>query len=59
VHRPVFDQGLDHGARTAAVDVRDQHVEPDARIHQHLVQAVFLGAAHAHELLPLPRHQAQ
>jgi len=41
------------------VDVRDEHVDPDASIGQHLVQPVLLGTEHAAELLPLARHQAK
>jgi len=41
------------------VNVRDQHIEPDARIGEQFVQPVLLGGQHATELLPLARNQAQ
>ena len=59
VHGLSLDQGFDHGTRALSVDVGHQHVDADARIHQHLVQPVLLGAAHAHQLLPLARYQAK
>jgi hypothetical protein len=59
VHGLVGDQRLDHGARAGAVNVGHHHVDAHACIHQHLVQPVLLGAAHAHQLLALARHQSQ
>jgi hypothetical protein len=59
VHGLVGDQRLDHGARAGAVNVGHHHVDAHACIHQHLVQPVLLGAAHAHQLLALARHQAK
>jgi hypothetical protein len=41
------------------VNVRDQHIEPDARIGQQFVQPVLLAGQHAAELLPLAGNQAQ
>ena len=47
MHGLALDEGLDHGARTLAMDVGHQHVETYPGIHQHLVEPVLLRAAHA------------
>jgi hypothetical protein len=59
IHGFAGDECLDHGAGALTVDVGDQHIEPDARIGQHLVQPVLLQGQHPAELLALAGNQPE
>ncbi len=59
IHGFAGDECLDYGPCTLTADVADQHIDPDARIGQHLVQPVLLRGQHPVELLALAGNQPE
>ncbi len=54
-----LNEGLDHGAARLTVDVGHQHIEPNTRVSQQLMQPILLRGQHAAEFLSLAGNQAQ
>ena len=52
-YRLIGDERLDHRATGLAVQVRDEDIQPKARIGQYLVQPILLRGQQATEFLPL------